>query len=284
MKWEGRRQSKNFEDRRGMSPTGKVVAGGGAVGIIFLLIQLFLGGDSEQITKALESQLTQQSTVQGSTELTAEEKKMGEFVSVVLADTEDVWHKLFRAGGSTYREPKMVLFKDAVRSACGGANSSSGPFYCPADETVYMDLSFFNVLRQKFGAKGGDFAIAYVIAHEVGHHVQHQQGLLREVQKIRQQLPQAEGNKVHVAMELQADFYAGVWAHHIKNYLEEGDLEEALNAAAVVGNDNMQKKIQGYVVPESFTHGTSEQRMYWFSRGFKTGDISSGDTYGELLK
>lgn len=284
MKWEGRRQSKNFEDRRGMSPTGKVVAGGGAVGIIFLLIQLFLGGDSEQITKALESQLTQQTTVQGSTELTAEEKKMGEFVSVVLADTEDVWNKLFRAGGSTYREPKMVLFKDAVRSACGGANSSSGPFYCPADETVYMDLSFFNVLRQKFGAKGGDFAIAYVIAHEVGHHVQHQQGLLREVQKIRQQLPQAEGNKVHVAMELQADFYAGVWAHHIKNYLEEGDLEEALNAAAVVGNDNMQKKMQGYVVPESFTHGTSEQRMYWFSRGFKTGDISSGDTYGELLK
>jgi uncharacterized protein len=245
MKWEGRRQSKNFEDRRGMGTTGKIAAGGGAVGLIFLLIQLFLGGDSEQITKALESQLNQQTASGAQTELTPEEKKMGEFVSTVLADTEDVWNQIFRAGGAKYKEPKMVLFKDGVRSACGGASSSSGPFYCPADETVYMDLSFFNMLRQKFGARGGDFAIAYVIAHEIGHHVQHQQGILKEVQKVRQQLPQAEGNKVHVAMELQADFYAGVWAHHIKNYLEEGDLEEALNAAAVVGNDNMQKKMQG---------------------------------------
>jgi uncharacterized protein len=284
MKWEGRRQSKNFEDRRGMGTTGKIAAGGGAVGLIFLLIQLFLGGDSEQITKALESQLSQQTTSGIQTELTPEEQKMGEFVSTVLADTEDVWNQIFRAGGSQYKEPRLVLFKDGVRSACGGASSSSGPFYCPADETVYMDLSFFNMLRQKFGARGGDFAIAYVIAHEIGHHVQHQQGILKEVQKVRQQMPQAEGNKVHVAMELQADFYAGVWAHHIKNYLEEGDLEEALNAAAVVGNDNMQKKMQGYVVPESFTHGTSEQRMYWFSRGFKTGELSAGDTFGELLK
>ena len=178
----------------------------------------------------------------------------------------------------------MVLFSESVQSACGGASSSSGPFYCPADETLYMDLAFFNVLRERFGAKGGDFAIAYVMAHEVGHHVQHLQGILKEVQTIGRKLPQADVNKVHVAMELHVDYYAGVWAHHVRKLLEPGDFEEALNAAAVVGNDNMQKQTQGYVVPESFTHGTSQQRMEWLSRGFQSGNIQDGDTYSVLLK
>lgn len=283
MKWEGYRKSKNFEDRRGMSTGGKVAVGGGFLGLIFLLIQVFLGGDPAQLTQALQDQMTSSQSAQ-TQELTAEDQRMGDFVSSVFAMTEDVWDGIFNQNGAVYREPKMVLFSEGVRSACGGASSSSGPFYCPADETVYMDLAFFNVLRDRFGAKGGDFAIAYVIAHEVGHHVQHLQGILKEVQTIRRQVPQAEGNKVHVAMELQADYYAGVWAHHVRKLLEPGDFEEALNAAAVVGNDNMQKKTQGYVVPESFTHGTSEQRMEWLTRGFKSGNIQDGDTYTELLK
>ncbi len=282
MKWEGYRKSKNFEDRRTMGTGGKVAIGGGLLGLIFLLIQVFLGGDPAQLTQALQDQVSTSQTSQGK-ELTAEEKRMGDFVSSVFAMTEDVWQGLFKQNGAVYREPKMVLFSDGVRSACGGASSSSGPFYCPADETVYMDLAFFNVLRDRFGAKGGDFAIAYVIAHEVGHHVQHLQGILQKVQSMRKQLPQAEGNKVHVAMELQADYYAGVWAHYVRELLEPGDFEQALNAAAVVGNDNMQKRTQGYVVPESFTHGTSQQRMEWLSRGFKSGNLQDGDTYSVLL-
>jgi predicted metalloprotease len=283
MKWEGYRKSKNFEDRRGMTTGRKVAVGGGFLGLLFLLIQVFMGGDPAQLTQALQDQMVTGQTAQAK-ELTAEEKMMGDFVSSVFAMTEDVWNGLFRQNGAVYREPKMVLFSEGVQSACGGASSSSGPFYCPADETVYMDLAFFNVLRERFGAKGGDFAIAYVIAHEVGHHVQHLQGILKEVQTIRRQLPQADGNKVHVAMELQADYYAGVWAHHVRKLLEPGDFEEALNAAAVVGNDNMQKQTQGYVVPESFTHGTSKQRMEWLTRGFQAGNIQDGDTYSALLK
>jgi predicted metalloprotease len=209
---------------------------------------------------------------------------MGDFAATLLADTEDVWHELFRQQGRTYREPQLVLFRGSVQSACGGASSSSGPFYCPADESVYMDLDFFEVLRTRFGAKGGDFAIAYVLAHEVGHHVQHQLGVLKKVHEMRRQLPEKEGNRVHVAMELQADFYAGVWAHHIRKYLEAGDMEEALSAAASVGNDAIQKRTQGYVVEESFTHGSSEQRMYWLNHGFETGDIREGDTFAALLK
>ncbi len=282
MKWEGHRKSKNFEDRRGMSTGGKVAVGGGLLGFIFLLIQVFLGGDAAQLTQALQDQMTANQTTQGQ-ELSAEDKRMGDFVSSVFAMTEDVWHELFKQSGAVYKEPKMVLFSDGVQSACGGASSSSGPFYCPADETVYMDLAFFNILRDRFGAKGGDFAIAYVIAHEVGHHVQHLQGILQKVQSMRRQLPQAEGNKVHVAMELQADYYAGVWAHYVRDLLEPSDFDQALNAAAVVGNDNMQKRTQGYVVPESFTHGTSQQRMEWLTRGFKSGNLKDGDTYSVLL-
>jgi predicted metalloprotease len=282
MKWEGRRQSENFEDRRGIGTTGKVVAGGGAIGIIFLLIQLFLGGDSQQVVQALEQQMQPQ-TSQGAKPLTEEEKIVGQFVSTVLASTEDTWNKVFSANGMSYREPKMVLFNDVIHSACGGANSNTGPFYCPGDETLYMDMSFFNTLKDRFGAKGGDFAIAYVIAHEVGHHVQHQLGVLEKTHNIRRQLREAQGNQVQVATELQADYFAGVWAHHEQKYLEAGDVEEAINAAAAVGDDNIQKSTQGYTRPETYTHGTSKQRVEWFTRGFKTGDLNRGDTFGELL-
>ncbi len=284
MKWEGRRQSNNVEDRRGMSSAGKIATGGGVVGVIFLLIQLFLGGDSAQIASELQNQLSQPSSGQQTTELTPEEKVVGAFVSTVLADTEDVWRRLFQEKGMTYREPKMVLFKEVTQSACGGASGSTGPFYCPGDETLYMDMSFFNTLRERFGAKGGDFAIAYVIAHEVGHHVQHQLGVLDKSQSRRQQLRTSQANRVGVATELQADFFAGVWSHHIKKYLDDGDIEEAMNAAAAVGDDNIQNATQGYTQPETYTHGTSKERMYWFNRGFSSGDLANGDTFGEMLK
>lgn len=283
MKWEGRRQSDNLEDRRGMGNTGKVIAGGGALGLIFLLVQLFLGGDSAQVAQALENQLNQNTQQQQTVELTAEEKVVGQFISTVLASTEDTWHRIFREKGMTYREPKMILFRDVIQSACGGASGNTGPFYCPGDETLYMDMSFFNTLRDRFGAEGGDFAIAYVIAHEVGHHVQHQLGVLDKTQNMRRQLREAQGNQVQVATELQADFFAGVWAHYEQKYLEEGDVEEAINAAAAVGDDNIQNATQGYTRPETYTHGTSQQRMKWFTKGFKTGDIGAGDTFGELL-
>ena len=195
MKWEGRRQSDNLEDRRGMGNTGKVIAGGGALGLIFLLVQLFLGGDSAQVAQALENQLNQNTQQQQAVELTAEEKVVGQFISTVLASTEDTWHRVFREKGMTYREPKMILFKDVIQSACGGASGNTGPFYCPGDETLYMDMSFFNTLRDRFGAEGGDFAIAYVIAHEVGHHVQHQLGVLDKTQNMRRQLREAQGNQ-----------------------------------------------------------------------------------------
>ena len=287
MKWEGRRQSENVEDRRGLGTTGKVVAGGGAVGIIFLLIQLFLGGDDGQIMQQLENQMNQGGGSQAPTELTAEEKVVGQFISTVLADTEDIWKKLFQEKGMVYKEPKLVLFKDVTRSACGGASGSTGPFYCPGDETVYIDMSFFNTLKQRFGAKGGDFAIAYVIAHEIGHHVQNQMGILRETQNLRQRLNEAQGNQVQVATELQADFYAGVWARQTDNreqILEPGDIESAISAAEAVGDDNIQKRSQGYVNQEGFTHGSSAQRKEWFMKGYNTGDIRQGDTFNALLK
>ena len=283
MQWEGRRKSSNMEDRRGMRTTGKVATGAGIIGILFLLIQAFMGGDSAQLVQALQEQVVQGGGVETVTEeLSEEDKRLGDFVGTVLADTEDVWHKLFKENGATYKEPKLILFRDAVRSACGGANSNSGPFYCPADETIYMDLSFFDVLVNRFGAKRGDFAIAYVIAHEVGHHVQKQTGVLDKINQARNSMPKSQFTPLHVAMELQADFYAGVWAHHIRKYLDEKDFELALAAAASVGNDNIQKRTQGYVVEESFTHGSSEQRMYWLSRGFNTGDIRQGDTFAEI--
>ncbi|MBA4154210.1 neutral zinc metallopeptidase [Flavobacterium sp.] len=284
MKWEGRRQSSNMEDRRGMGTTGKVVAGGGLIGLVFLVIQMFMGGgDNAQLMQELQNQMQQQQTETGPAQpLSEADQKMGEFVATVLADTEDVWHRIFEENGIKYVEPKMVLFRGSVQTACGGASSASGPFYCPGDQKVYMDLDFFDELRTRFGAKGGDYAIAYVIAHEVGHHVQTLLGTSGEVRKLQQKVSDVESNKLSVCLELQADFYAGLWTHYNQKYLEEGDIEEALSAAQAVGDDAIQKKMQGHVVPDSFTHGTSEQRVKWFGKGFKTGDIKQGDTFATL--
>ena len=284
MKWQGRRQSDNVEDRRGMSTGGKIIAGGGTLGIIILLLNLF-GGDTGQMLSPILEQMNQgQATQVEERQLTAEEVKMGEYVSTVLADTEDVWQKIFTENNlGVYQQPKMVLFTGSVQTACGGASSASGPFYCPADQKVYMDLKFFEELRTRFGAKGGDFAIAYVIAHEVGHHVQTLLGTSQKVREFQQGRSQAVANKASVALELQADFYAGLWAHYNSKYLEEGDIEEALSAAHAVGDDAIQSKMQGHVVPDSFTHGSSEQRMKWFMKGFKSGDISQHDTFAEIM-
>ena len=283
MKWQGRRQSDNVEDRRGMSAGGKVVAGGGILGIIIVLVQMFGGENAQMITPVLEQMNQQQGTTQTEQrELTAEEKELGAFVSTMFADNEDTWEKIFAENNMQYRQPKMVLFTDAVETACGSATAASGPFYCPGDEKVYMDLAFFNELQTRFGAKGGDFAISYVIAHEVGHHVQTVLGTSNKVRKLQSKMDQADANKLSVALELQADFYAGLWAKYNQQHLDPDDIDEALSAAQAVGDDAIQKRMQGHVVPESFTHGTSEQRKYWFMRGFKTGDIHQGDTFTEL--
>jgi predicted metalloprotease len=283
MKWIGRRQSENVEDRRGMSGGGKVVAGGGIIGIIILLVNIFGGENAQMLTPVLEQMNQQQATTQtNSKPLTAEEEEVGKFVSTVFADTEDIWQQIFKENNLQYRLPKMVLFSDAVETACGSASAASGPFYCPGDEKVYMDLLFFNELQTRFGAKGGDFAIAYVIAHEVGHHVQTVLGTSNKVRQLQQGRSQEEANKFSVALELQADFYAGVWAKYNQQNLDIDDIDEALSAAQAVGDDAIQSRTQGYVQPESFTHGSSEQRKYWFMRGFKTGDIRQGDTFSEM--
>ena len=284
MKWQGRRQSGNLDDRRGMSTKGKFAAGGGVIALIVLALQFFGGETGSQLAPIIDQiSNSQSSQVVTERELTAQEKEMGSFMATVLADTEDVWSEVFRENNlGKYQEPTMVLFTDAVRTGCGNASSASGPFYCPADQTVYMDLAFFEELKSRFGAKGGDFAIAYVTAHEIGHHVQTLLGTSQKVQSLMQQ-NRSEANRLSVGLELQADFYAGVWAHHNQEYLEEGDIEEALSAASAVGDDAIQKRTQGDVVPDSFTHGTSEQRMRWFMKGYKTGDIKQGDTFSEIL-
>ena len=283
MKWKGRRQSDNVEDRRGMSGGGKIVAGGGAIAVVFFLLKMFIP-DSAPLLDTIQNQVQQgQAAPTEQRELTAEEKEMGEFVSTVFADTEDIWTKIFNDNNlGTYQQPKMVLFSGSVETACGGASSASGPFYCPGDQKVYMDLTFFEELRTKFGAKGGDFAIAYVIAHEVGHHVQTLVGTSAKMRKLQQGKSEKEANRLSVCLELQADFYGGLWAHYNKKYLEVGDIEEAIDAAQAVGDDAIQSKMQGHVTPDSFTHGTSEQRMYWFNKGFKSGDIKQGDTFAAL--
>ncbi len=285
MKWQGRRQSSNMEDRRGMGNKGKLVAGGGAVAVIVILLQLFGGETGQQLAPIIEqvsnSQATQQVTQR---ELTSEEKVMGDFMATVLADTEDVWNQIFRENNlGDYKEPRMVLFTDAVSTACGNASSASGPFYCPADQKLYMDLSFFDELKTRFGAKGGDFAIAYVTAHEVGHHIQTLLGTSNKVRQLQQQTNKTEANRLSVAQELQADFYAGVWAYHNQKYLQEGDIDEAMSAANAVGDDAIQKRTRGSVNSDSFTHGTSEQRKEWFMKGYRTGDVRNGDTFSALL-
>jgi predicted metalloprotease len=280
MRYKGRRQSSNVEDRRGMSSGRKVGLGGGIGTIVIVLIVVLLGGDPES---AMELMQTGQGTTQTTQNYqpTAHEQELAEFVSVVLADTEDVWHSLFANSGLTYREPKLVLFSSLVNSACGNASAQTGPFYCPGDEKVYIDLNFLEQLQQRLGAQG-DFAVAYIVAHEVGHHVQKQLGVLDQVHQLRGQVSEKKYNEQTVRLELQADFYAGIWAYHAqrtKNILEEGDIEEAMNAAQAVGDDRIQKKSQGYVVPDSFTHGTSAQRMFWFKKGFTTGNVNEGDTF-----
>ncbi len=285
MKWKGRRQSDNVEDRRGMSTKGKAIAGGGLLGIVILLLNAFGGENAKMITPLLEQMNQGQQTEQvQERQLTAEEMELGDFAKTVFADTEDIWNKIYAENNlGDYEEPGMVLFSGSVQTACGGASSASGPFYCPADKKVYMDLTFFEELRTRFGAKGGDFAIAYVIAHEVGHHVQTLMGTSGKVRQLQQQKSKVEGNRLSVCLELQADFYAGLWAHYNKKYLESGDIEEALSAAHAVGDDAIQSKMQGHVVPDSFTHGTSEQRMKWFMKGYNSGDIRQHDTFSEEL-
>jgi predicted metalloprotease len=278
MLWKGRRGSGNIEDRRGMSGGGLAI-GGGVIGVIALIINFLLGGDPSQ----LPEQISQGNNQPMSSEQKAAEDEMAQFVGVVLAETEDVWNKIYADKGSDYAEPTLVLFTGAVQSACGSASSASGPFYCPGDQKVYIDLSFYQDLKDRFNAPG-DFAMAYVIAHEVGHHVQNLMGTTQKLDRIRQQVSEKEYNRYSVALELQADFFAGVWAHHTKqkNILESGDVEEALNAANAIGDDRLQKQSQGYVVPDAFTHGTSEQRMYWFKKGYETGDLSQGNTFAEV--
>jgi predicted metalloprotease len=275
MKWQGRRGSNNIEDRRGMS-TGTKVVGGGIGTVVILLLVLLLGGDPQSVMDQLDG-----GQASGPVQATEEENQMAQFVSVVLADTEEVWGRIFTEAGGTYREPTLVLFRGQVQSACGYATAASGPFYCPSDEKVYIDLSFCDDLREKYGAYG-DFAVAYVIAHEIGHHVQNLMGILDEVQAERSRLSEVRANQLTVRLELQADFLAGVWAHYADrmfNSLEEGDIEEALNAASSIGDDVLQKKYQGRVIPDSFTHGTAAQRSGWLRRGWETGDLSKGDTF-----
>jgi uncharacterized protein len=275
MRWQGRRESDNVEDRRGSR--SKTMVGGGIGTLVIVLLVYLLGGDPQQI---LENASTQETQVAPYTP-SAEENEMAKFVAVVLGDTEDVWEKLFQQAGETYRKPKLVLYTDLVQSSCGRGSAATGPFYCPGDEKVYIDLAFFEELRSRFRAPG-DFAIAYVIAHEIGHHVQQQLGIMDKLAEMQSHAGQRERNQLDVRLELQADFLAGVWAHHAQqmhNILEEGDIEEALNAASAVGDDRIQKQSTGRIVPDAFTHGSSDQRVRWFTRGFKTGDLNQGDTF-----
>lgn len=288
MDWKGRRQSRNVEDRRGQrgGGGGLMVGGGlGVGGIVIVIIVMLLGGNPSDLLNGGSSTQTTQSQSAGNYQGTAQEEELADFVSVVLADTEDVWGQVFKENGMTYRNPTLVLFTDSVQSACGTASSAVGPFYCPGDEKLYIDLDFYDELKQRFKAPG-DFAMAYVVAHEVGHHVQNLLGTSGKVDALRRKLSETEYNKYSVKLELQADYYAGVWAHYEqgKKLLDEGDLDEALTAASAVGDDSIQLQSQGYVVPDSFTHGTSEQRKSWFYKGYESGTIEGGDTFGGSLR
>ena len=281
MQWFGRRESTNVEDRRGFSGGG-LAAGGGIIGVIIYLLYTFLGGGNVD-----PSQIPQINPQSSETTATPEEKKADDeranFVKVVLADTEDVWSEIFKQNGEQYTDPTLVLFRDGVASACGNASSASGPFYCPNDSKLYIDLSFFEEMQNKLHAPG-DFAMAYVVAHEVGHHIQKLNGTAQKIERLRAQASERDANRYSVMLELQADFLAGVWAHYEQkksNIIEKGDIEEALNAANAIGDDRLQKQTQGTVVPDAFTHGTSQQRVYWFKKGLETGDLKQGNTFSE---
>jgi predicted metalloprotease len=284
MRWRDGRRSSNVEDRRKVQMTRKTKSGG--IGILLLaLVALYFGVDPSILLQPGTnlSDVSEMGTQQY--QPSAEENELADFVSVVLAETEDTWREIFTQAGQTYREPVLVLFTGAVESACGFAQSAIGPFYCPADSKVYIDLSFYRDLRERFGAPG-DFAQAYVVAHEIGHHVQYLLGITGKVQAMRQRIPPTEYNKLSVRLELQADCLAGIWAHHVqrsRQILEAGDLEEAIGAAAAIGDDRLQRQARGYVTPDSFTHGSSKQRVAWFTRGFAEGTVGSCDTFSAKI-
>lgn len=280
MRWKTGRRSSNVEDRRGRRISGGSVKGGG-IGIVLLaLVGMYFGIDPSVI---LNSNLLNEQGPTQQTERVAnpEEDRLADFVSVVLADTEDTWEAIFREGGAQYEKPKLILFTGQVKSACGFAQSATGPFYCPADKNVYIDLGFYKELKSKLNAPG-DFAQAYVVAHEIGHHVQNLLGISSKVQAQRSSISTTAYNKLSVKLELQADCFAGIWANHadrVRSILEPGDVEEALNAASMIGDDHLQKQSRGYVVPDSFTHGSSAQRVKWFRTGLQSGDINSCNTF-----
>ncbi|MEB3211072.1 MAG: neutral zinc metallopeptidase [Leptolyngbyaceae bacterium] len=280
MRWQMGRRSSNVEDRRGTG-TGRTVAAGGGIGVLVLaLIVMLLGGDPTVILNQT-SPINQQPAPSQPRPSSPEDDQLADFVSVVLADTEDTWNPIFQQLGGDYREPTLVLFSGAVNSACGFAEAAVGPFYCPADEKVYIDLSFYEDLKTRHQAPG-DFAQAYVIAHEVGHHVQNLTGISDQVRQIQRQVGEVEANQLSVRLELQADCFAGIWAHHAdkaRQILEDGDIEEALTAASAIGDDRLQRQARGYVTPDSFTHGTSEQRVQWFRTGLESGSIQQCNTF-----
>jgi uncharacterized protein len=277
MLWQGRRESENVDDARGSGGGGRIVLGGGIGTVILVVLYLLLGGDLQTLFNSQQAQLPQSAQFDNQ----APRDEASKFVAVVLADTEDAWNEIFRQMGREYEEPRLVLFTDMIQSGCGFASGATGPFYCPEDRRVYIDLGFFRQLQERLGARG-DFAEAYVIAHEVGHHVQNLLGISDRVQALRRRVSESEYNRLSVRLELQADFLAGVWARYadrVKHVVEAGDTEEAMRAASAVGDDRLQYRSRGYVVPDSFTHGTSEQRVRWFRRGYETGDLRQGDTF-----
>lgn len=283
MKWTNDR-SENVDDRRGSGGGGGMLVGGGLGTLIIAAIIFFLGGDPSAI---LSSGTANSGAQTEQRDLTQQEVQVREFVSMVTAETEQTWGKIFQENNMQYSAPKVVMFESATQSGCGPAQSAMGPFYCPADQTVYMDMSFFKELESRFGAKVTEFSIAYVIAHEIGHHVQTLLGTTQKVDQLRGKYSEADMNRVSVATELQADFYAGVWAKQTdrrEQFLEPGDIESAISAAEAVGDDNIQKRSQGYVNQEGFTHGSSAQRKEWFMKGYNTGDIRQGDTFNSLLR
>jgi len=281
MRWRGGRRSSNIEDRRGTRLRGgRALKGGVGTIVITLALAYFLGIDPQVLLQLQQGGAPE--AVESDYQPTAEEQQQADFVSVVLADTEDTWGEIFRQAGHEYEEPNLVLFSGSVRSACGLASAAMGPFYCPADKKVYIDLAFFKDLKNRHGAPG-DFAQAYVIAHEVGHHVQNLLGTSSQVRSAQSGLGKAGANELSVKLELQADCYAGLWGYYAdrsRQVLEQGDVEEALGAASAIGDDRLQKEGQGYVVPESFTHGTSKQRVQWFRKGIGSGDVGDCDTFG----
>ncbi len=290
MLWQGQRESENVEDERGSGGGGgfggggggggRFVMGGGIGTVILVVLYLILGGDPRALLNTDQGGTTTEQTA-SSENAGPPTDNLGKFVSVVLADTEDAWNDIFRQMGRQYAEPKLVLFSNRTRSGCGFASSASGPFYCPEDQRVYIDLNFYRELQQRFGAPG-EFAQAYVIAHEVGHHVQNLLGISQRVEAARNRASRSEYNQLSVRLELQADFLAGVWARYadrVKHIVENGDIDSALRAASAIGDDTLQRHTQGYVVPDSFTHGSSEQRVRWFRRGYDSGDLRQGDTF-----